>query len=233
MSAAAVGATMLYRSTIGRKIIAALTGLIWIGYVVIHMYGNLKIFLGRDYFNAYAEGLRGIGAPIFGHLHLLSIARAILVAALVLHVWSVYTLWKQARDARRKNYAVIKRVQADSASLYMRWGGTFILLFVIYHLAHFTWGIPVIHPNFTRSDSYNNLVIGFQSVPVVIFYLLAMVALGFHLYHGAWSLFQTLGINNRRATHLIRGFAIILSILVPVGFAIVPLGILFGYVPPA
>src|SRR4051812_40649986 len=102
----------LHRSSIGKKIIMAVTGVIGLGYVLLHMYGNLKVFLGATYFNEYAEGLRGLGAPIFGHLHLLILARIILITAVVLHIWSAYSLAQQAQHARPAKYAVQKRVQA-------------------------------------------------------------------------------------------------------------------------
>lgn len=230
MSAAAVGAMTLYRSSIGKKIIMAVTGVIWIGYVFMHMYGNLKIFLGAAYFNEYAEGLRELGHPVFGHLHLLTIARVVLVVSIIAHVWAAVMLTRRAQAARPQKYAVKKSVQADSASLYIRWGGVMIFLFIIYHLAHLTWGTPGVHPDYVRGDPYANVIVGFQSVPTVFFYLLALVALAFHLYHGAWSMFQTLGLSNQGIRPALRGLAVVLAIAVPVGFALVPLAILFGFV---
>jgi succinate dehydrogenase / fumarate reductase cytochrome b subunit len=114
----------------------------------------------------------------------------------------------------------------------MRWGGVTILLFIIYHLLHITFGVPGVHPDFIWDDAYHNLVTGFQSyfyIPAII-YLIAMVALGFHLYHGTWSMFQTLGLNNKTYTRLIRLAALALAIIVPAGFAMVPLGVMFGVI---
>ena len=223
-------AAALYRSTIGKKALMALTGLIWIGYVVMHMYGNLKAFQGGVYFNEYAEGLRSLGGPVFGHLHLLTIARIVLVAAIVIHVWAAYSLWLLAREARPANYASRRVVQANYASVTMRYGGTVILLFVLYHLAHLTWGVSGVHSDYIRGDAYHNLVVGFSSAPVVIIYLIALVGLGLHLFHGTWSMFQTLGLNNDDWDGPLRALAWLLAIVIPVGFAAVPIGVLFGFI---
>lgn len=220
----------LPRTTIGKKAIMAVTGLIYVGFVFVHMYGNLKVFLGQAYFNEYAEGLRGFGAPLLGHLHFLYIMRVVLVAAIVLHIWAAFSLTKQARTARPTAYKVTRRQEADYAALTMRWGGIAIFFFLLYHLAHFTWGIPVIHPNFTPGDAYRNLVIGFLNPLNVVLYLVALVALSFHLYHGTWSMFQTLGLRNRDTDSAIRGLALGLSLLIPIGFAIVPISVLLRFV---
>lgn len=220
----------LPRTTIGKKAIMALTGLFYIGFVFIHMYGNLKVFLGQQYFNAYAEGLRSFGAPLLGHLHFLYIMRVLLIVSIALHIWAAVSLTRQARSARPTAYKVTRRQAADYAALTMRWGGVAIFFFLIYHLAHFTWGIPVIHPNFTPGDAYNNLVIGFLNPFNVVLYLVALTALGFHLYHGTWSMFQTLGLRNRDTDSAIRGLAWGLGLLIPLGFAIVPVGVLLRFV---
>jgi succinate dehydrogenase / fumarate reductase cytochrome b subunit len=223
-------AVAIYRTTIGKKALMALTGLIWIGYVVMHMYGNLKAFQGSEYFNEYAEGLRHLGSPIFGHLHLLTIARIVLVASIFIHIWAAWSLFVKAREARPQTYATRRVVQANYASITMRYGGVVIVLFVLYHLAHLTWGINGVHSDYVRGDAYHNLIVGFSSLPVVIAYLVALVALGFHLYHGAWSMFQTLGLNDGNWDRALRGLAWILAIVVPVGFAAVPIAIQLGFI---
>ncbi len=223
-------AVALYRSSIGKKALMALTGLIWIGYVVVHMYGNLKVFTGSEHFNEYAEGLRVIGAPIFGPLHLLTIARIGLIAAIVVHIWAAYSLFQQAREARPASYASRRVVQANYASLTMRYGGTLILLFIIFHLVHLTWGISPVHSDYIRGNAYHNLIVGFRSLPVVLIYLVALVALGLHLFHGTWSMFQTLGLNDSAWDVAFRGLAWLLAIVVPVGFAVVPIAIQLGFV---
>jgi succinate dehydrogenase / fumarate reductase cytochrome b subunit len=223
-------AAALYHSSIGKKAIMALTGLIWIGFVAFHMYGNLKVFYGQETFNDYAEGLRTIGEPIFGYLHLLTLARIVLIVALALHIWSAWSLYVQARQARPANYATRRVVQANYASLTMRWGGVLLILFVLFHLAQLTWGVPALNSEFTRSDPYSNVVNAFSFWPTVVLYLLALVALGFHLFHGTWSMFQTLGWNNRDYDRLVHGLAWAVAIIVPVGFALVPIAIQLGFV---
>jgi succinate dehydrogenase / fumarate reductase, cytochrome b subunit len=223
-------AVAIYRSSIGKKALMALTGLVWIGYVVAHMYGNLKAFQGSEHFNEYAEGLRYLGAPIFGYLHLLTVARIGLVAAILIHIWAAWSLYVMAREARPTSYASRRVVQANYASVTMRYGGVVILLFVIFHLAHLTWGISPVHPDYIRGDAYHNLIIGFSSVPVVIIYLIALAALALHLYHGTWSMFQTLGLNDSNWDGAYRALALLLAIVVPLGFAIVPLAVQFGFI---
>jgi len=218
----------LTRSTIGRKVIMAVTGLIWIGYVVMHMYGNLKVFLGPEVFNHYAEGLRVLGEPVFGRLHLLTIARIVLVGSIAAHVWAAVTLARQAQIARPQRYAVTKPQAADYAALTIRYGGIAIFFFVLYHLAHLTWGVPGVHNDYIRGDAYHNLVIGFQNPLNVILYLVALTALGFHLYHGTWSMCQTLGLVTHDSTPPIRALAWLLAIVVPVGFALVPISVMLG-----
>lgn len=223
-------AVAIYRSSIGKKALMAVTGLIWIGYVIMHMYGNLKVFQGSEHFNEYAEGLRFLGAPIFGHLHLLMIARIVLVAAILVHIWAAYSLFAMAREARPVSYASRRVVQANYASVTMRYGGVVILLFIIYHLAHLTWGLNPVHSDYIRGDAYHNLVYGFQSLPVVIIYLVALVALALHLFHGTWSMFQTLGLNDHNWDGAFRALAWLLAIVVPLGFAVVPLAVQFGMI---
>jgi len=217
----------LTRSSIGKKVIMAVTGAIWIGFLFFHMYGNLKVFQGAEYFNHYADSLRSLGAPVFSYLHLLTLLRIVVTGAVGLHVWAALSLYNAARLARPQNYEMKRTVQANYAAITMRYGGVVIFLFILYHLAHFTWGWL---GNFTRGDAYGNLVVGFQNPLNVIFYLVAVTALGFHLFHGTWSMFQTLGFNNRKYDSTLRGLAWALGILIPVGFAVVPLAVLFGFV---
>jgi succinate dehydrogenase / fumarate reductase cytochrome b subunit len=121
-------------------------------------------------------------------------------------------------------------VQANYAALSIRYGAVVILLFVLFHLAHLTWGISPVHPDYIRGDAYHNLIVGFRSLPVVIIYLVALVALALHLYHGTWSMFQTLGLNDADWDGALRALAWVLAIVVPVGFAVVPLAIQFGMI---
>ena len=215
-------------STIAKKVIMALTGLVWIGFVFFHMYGNLKVFNGAEYFNHYAEALRSLGAPVFSHLHLLTLLRIVVVISLILHVWAAYSLTRQAQKARSTKYEVKRTVAANYASITMRYGGTVILLFILFHLADLTWGVEALSPDFDRLDPYMNVISSFQNPLVVLFYLLALTALGFHLYHGTWSMLQTLGILSQKYDKVVRICGLLLALVITLGFAIVPLAVLFG-----
>jgi succinate dehydrogenase / fumarate reductase cytochrome b subunit len=194
------------------------------------MYGNLKAFNGAEYFNDYAEGLRELGAPIFGYAHLLWIARIVLIVAVILHAWAAWSLYREAEEARSTKYVKHVKLQANVAALNMRLGGVVLVLFIILHLMHFTWGTPRVHPDFIPGDVYHNLVVGFQSYPATILYLVALLALGLHLYHGTWSMFQTLGLNHHTYTQPLRALSLILAIVVAGGFAVVPLAVMLGII---
>ncbi len=224
------GLVSLYRASIGKKAVMAVTGFLLIGFVLMHMYGNLKAFQGAEYFNHYAEGLREIGAPIFGHTHLLWVMRLGLIAAFVLHIASAIALSRQSAAARPVGYASHKKLKSNLANLTIRWGGLTIALFVIYHLMHFTFGVKGVHPDFIHGDAYHNLVVGFQVTPVTFVYMLAVLALGMHLYHGTWSMIQTLGWNRVRYEQQIKIAAAGLAVLITVGFLSVPIGVLAGII---
>jgi succinate dehydrogenase / fumarate reductase cytochrome b subunit len=208
----------------------ALTGLVGIGFVLFHMYGNLKAFQGADYFNEYSHALRELGHPVFGDLHLLWLFRIVLLASVVLHVWAALSLYLQNVKARPEKYAVRKRVQADYASVTMKYGGVAIFLFLLFHLAQLTWGVRAVHSDFVLGDPYHNVVAAFQSVPVTLLYLVALVALGFHLYHGTWSLLQTLGWLDQRWDRPIRALGLVLALVIPIGFSLVPISVQIGLI---
>ncbi|MBZ0111210.1 MAG: succinate dehydrogenase cytochrome b subunit, partial [Thermoanaerobaculia bacterium] len=184
-----------YRSSIGRKMAMAVSGLALFGFVLMHMVGNLKVYLGAEAFNHYAEGLRTMGAPIFGHGQLLWIARIGLLLAVVVHIHAAVMTSRISHAARPTSYKRRRSVQQTYAERTMRWGGIIILLFILYHLAHFTFGPSWAHPDFIKGDPYHNFVVGFSVWWVSAFYIVAQLCLGMHLYHGLWSLFQSLGIS--------------------------------------
>jgi succinate dehydrogenase / fumarate reductase cytochrome b subunit len=215
------------RTTVGKKVLVAITGILFIGFVTAHMIGNLKIFLGSEPINAYGEWLRDMGEPAFPRSFLLWLLRIVLIIGLILHVGLTIHLARRSRAARQSRYVHPRVVDANYASRTMRWGGLVILLFLIFHLMDFTWGV---HPDFVRGDVYHNVVNGFRRVPVTIVYLLAMVALGMHLYHGTWSTFQTLGINRKRWDAGIRALALGLALVIPIGYSLVPLAVMFRFV---
>ncbi len=221
-------ALALYRSTIGKKVAMALTGLILVGFVVAHMLGNLKIFTGAEHLNVYGEFLRTVGEPLFPYSTLLWIARIVLLVSVVVHIVAATQLTMLDRASRPQRYVFHKKQQATYASLTMRWGGVIILLFVIYHILHFTTGTA--HQNFIEGDVYHNVVSGFQVWYVSAVYIAAMVALGFHLYHGVWSMFQTLGLNSSKWNGLLRGLSVLTALIVAGGNILIPVAVLAGLV---
>ena len=239
MTATALPATRarrlgLWSTTIGKKLLVAITGLGWIGFVFAHMIGNLKYFLGpeghgdnRPAANVYGEWLRDLGTPAFPRTVLLWILRFGLIIAFVAHVVLVAYLAKRNHDSRPSRYAKTAHVQANPASLMMKWGGVTILAFLIFHLAQFTWGVS--HTiAYKRGDVYANVHNAFYHRPLFgIIYLIAMVALAGHIYHGFWSTMQTLGFNRRRWDGLFRRTATALAAVIVGGNVIIILGATF------
>lgn len=239
------GVLTLYRTSVGKKVIMAVTGFILVGFVVFHMYGNLKMYQGPEVFNAYAAGLRELGYPVFGHEHLLWVARVILLASVVLHIWSATMLTMQSQKntfangvSGMKRYGEKKR-QTGYAAYTMRFGGIVIFLFIIYHLLHLTFGVvgygpgEFKHPHGGEYEVYSNVVNGFQNPLISGFYIFTMIFLGFHLYHGVWSMFQTLGLNNAMYTRLLRGLAVLVALAVVIGNISFPIAVMAGIVGPA
>jgi len=226
-----VGISHFPNTTIGKKVIMALTGLIWIGFVAGHMFGNLKIFLGEEHFNHYAHGLRTLGEPLLAYGQALWIARIVVIVALVAHIWSAISLTLLNKQARSSGYVQHRKLNANAAQMTMIFGGIALVLFILFHLMHFTLG-AVVHPSFNPDNPYYNVVVGFQSYGyiLVVVYLLALIALALHLYHGMWSVFQTLGLNNKTYTDALRILAWLVAIFIPLGFALVPLSVVFGIV---
>jgi succinate dehydrogenase / fumarate reductase, cytochrome b subunit len=218
----------IYRTSIGKKVIMAASGLVLLLYVIGHMIGNLKAFLSAKELNAYAEFLRRMGEPIFPHTVLLWIIRVAVAAAFVLHVYFAIDLSLRSSRARKVRYAHADRVQSNPAPVTMRWGGLAIALFVVFHLAHFTWGW--IHPSYRyqRGAVYQNVVGSFNVWWLVVIYVAALAALCLHLYHGTWSMFQTFGVNSRRWDAIIRRTAGTVAIVVFLGFIAVPIGVFVG-----
>jgi len=195
-----------YRSAVGKKWVMAVTGIMLLGFVLLHMLGNLKIYLGKDEFNAYGEGLRDFGEPFFPYTYALWILRIGLVAAFVLHIHAAYSLTMMNRRARPEGYKSPRNyVAANYAARTMRWSGIIVGLYLLFHLSDLTWGFA--NPDFVRGHPYENEVASFQRVPVAILYIIANLALGLHIYHGAWSMFQSIGLNNPRINRARKLFA--------------------------
>ena len=229
-----VSTLSLYRSTIGKKVVMALTGIILVGFVIAHMLGNLKIFLGADAINVYAGFLRDVGEPLLPRETLLWIARLVLLGSVVLHITAATQLTLLDRASRPQRYAV-KKITTSYAARTMRWGGVIIVLFIIYHILHLTLGKVGYAPGQYMPEDpnngfqvYSNVVNGFKVWPVSLFYILAMLALGFHLYHGVWSMFQTLGLNNGRWNGTVRGLALVIALAVVIGNISIPVAVLTG-----
>lgn len=218
----------LYRSAVFKKYVMAITGVMLFGFVLTHMAGNLKVYAGAEAFNDYAEGLREIGKPIFGTGQFLWLARIGLLAAAVLHIWSAVSLTRLNRRARPSRYVMERHQASTYASRTMIWGGLIVLLFIVYHLLHLTFG--TVHADFIPGDVYHNFVIGFQNPLVSSFYVLANLALGFHLYHGLWSLFQSLGWNGARFNDVRKTFAVGFALLVSAANISFPIAVLTGAV---
>jgi succinate dehydrogenase / fumarate reductase cytochrome b subunit len=215
-----------YRSALGKKAVMALTGLVFWGFVLGHMAGNLKLFLGAEAINHYAEWLREMGQPLLPRGGLLWIVRAVLVASLALHVHAALALTLINRRARPQDYSRHDMQQASLAARTMRWSGVALLLFVVYHLMHFTVGN--VHPDFVPGDVHHNLAVAFSSGLIAAIYIVAMVLLGMHLVHGLWSLFQSLGWNHPRYNPWRRVFAVVFALVIALGFIAVPASIALG-----
>ncbi len=229
MSATAVnlpgGSLRFWQTTVGKKAVMAITGVILFGFVVGHLLGNLQIFLPPEHINHYAATLRSLPALLWG-------ARITLLISVGLHIWSSWQLWLLQREARPIGYVKKTNLNSTYASRTMMWSGPIILAFVIFHLLHLTFG--TIHPGgpFDEHNVYNNVVTGFQVWPVSLFYIIAMIMLCYHLYHGLWSMFQTLGFSHPVYTPWLRALAKIVAILIAVGNISIPVAVLAGFIKP-
>lgn len=211
------------RTSVGKKFLVAATGIIGVGFVFAHMVGNLHAFEGPRQLNEYAEGLRKLGEPLLPRSSLLWLMRSVLLVAVITHIVLTVQLARASRRARPVRYEHPGVVQASYASRTMRWGGAALLAFIVFHLMDLSWGV---HPDFIRGDVYHNAVNGFRRWPVTGVYLVALGALGMHLYHGTWSVCQTLGVNRVRWDRAIRRGALTLALVISVGYAALPIGVL-------
>lgn len=212
---------LLWRSTVGKKAIMAATGLVLGLYVFFHLLGNLQVFAGPAQIDAYARLLH-VSPPF------LWTVRIVLLAAFLAHVVAGVQLWHRARIARPVAYADYRPGASSTASRTMIWSGILLLAFVIFHVLDLTVG--VIHPAYEEGAVYHNLLVRFGQVSGVVAYLIAMIALGFHLWHGVYSMFQSLGLSNRRLTPQVQRFAAGLATILALGFSSIPLAVLVGVV---
>lgn len=229
-SSPATGRRRVYRnrlqrmlnSSIGLKITMALTGVILSGFVLVHMLGNLQVYQGPEALDAYGKLLRKEPA-------LLWTFRLVLLSAVGLHIWAFLALTRKNLQARPQAYQARKYKESSLASRSMIITGPLILAFIIYHILHLTTG--TVHPDFQEGAVYHNLIAGLKGLGGIVgwIYIVAMIMLAFHLWHGVWSMFQTLGAPEDRYRSLGRRFATIFTILVTLGFASVPLAVLTGF----
>lgn len=219
-------AITFYGTTIGKKVVMAVSGLIVIGWLVAHMLGNVTIFAGPEAVNKYAGLLRNNPPILWGQ-------RLVVLLALGSHIHAAFSLWARNNDARPKGYVQRKDLATNYAALTMRYGGLVIVSFMIYHLLHLTVGqTSHLGYEFNPEDVYNNVVLGFSHPLVAGFYILAQMALGMHLYHGAWSLTQTLGADHPKYNGLRQAAAAIVTLVIVLGFVSIPISVQTGILEP-
>lgn len=228
--------TDLYRSAVGKKWAMALTGIALMGFVFVHMVGNLKMYTGAEEFNSYAEFLRKLAYPLLPETAALWIFRIGLIVAFGVHMHAAYSLTVLNRKARPVGYKSPRDyIAVNWANRSMRWTGVIVLLFLIWHLIDLTWGTsPIASSEFVYGQVYENVVFSLERWPVALIYIVANVALGVHLYHGSWSIFQTVGTMspnfNPRHNPLRRGFALGFAVIVAGANISFPIAVLTGVV---
>lgn len=207
-----------YKSTIGMKVAMALTGLILVGFVIVHMLGNLQVFLGEEALNAYAAALHSKPALVWA-------ARLVLLGSVLLHMYSAVILTLRSRAARPVRYVKVEPQAATYASRTLVYGGAIIVLFLVFHLMHLTVGNA--HPAFVPGNAYQNVVVGFSELPVVVVYVIANLVLGLHLFHGVYALTRSLGLTNPKYSRLARAIATGIAVMVAGANVIMPIATYF------
>ena len=216
----------LFDTTIGKKAVMAVTGLVLLGFLIGHMLGNLQVFLSANALDGYAHKLQTLGPLLWG-------VRGILLFSFILHGWMVVDLYARSNAARPIAYRVQKTVATTYAAKIMWLSGIVILLFVVFHIAHFTFPGLSMSANYAHDAHgkvYQNVVNGFRVPWVSGIYLLAQILLGLHIFHGAWSVLQTLGLSHPRYFNRLRRFAKAISVVIVVGNCSIPLAVLAGLV---
>jgi succinate dehydrogenase / fumarate reductase, cytochrome b subunit len=215
-------------SSVFKKVVMAVSGIIMILYLIAHMIGNLHAFQGAQAYNDYATWLRTFGEPALPKRTILTAIEVVLTVSVLAHMWAAFSLWAQAKRARPQGYVTKKAVAQSYASRTMRWGGVIVLAFIVYHLLDMTTGTVNLADD--TSEPFDRLVASFTNPFVTAFYVIALVLLGMHLRHGIWSATQTLGQSNKRRERTVNAFAIGFSTLLIAGFLVVPLAIAIGAV---
>lgn len=219
----------IYQTAIGKKYAMALTGIGLLGFVVIHMIGNLHLYEGPHQVNEYGEALRDLGGHLAPRTFLLWVLRLGLIAMFVIHIHAAFSLNRMNGKANRSYAGSRDYAAASFASRTMQWTGPIVLLYVLFHLADLTWGWWL-GDTYVRGDVYHNVSESLSSLPVAIIYIVANVALAIHIFHGAWSMFQTLGINNPKYNALRRGFAQGIAALILIGNLSFPIAVQTGLI---
>jgi succinate dehydrogenase / fumarate reductase cytochrome b subunit len=212
-----------YGSMVGKKVVMGVTGLIGIGFVILHSLGNLLVFRGPAAINSYSHFLKSTG-------ELLWALRIVLVVAVILHVIAAVQLTRQSRAARPIAYTKQERQVATVASGTMRWGGALLLVFIVLHILHFTTGTIRPAGVFSPDDVYANMVTSFRIWWVALFYVVAMLGLGLHLFHGAWSSVRSIGVSPPSPQPLHHRISLAIALLVWAAFTAVPLAVVAGIV---
>jgi succinate dehydrogenase / fumarate reductase cytochrome b subunit len=215
----------LYEVYIGKKLVMVVTGVILVMYIFGHLAGNLQIYLGPERLNGYAEFLHS-------HTALLWTARVVMLAAVLLHIWSSFLLWLEKRRARPIGYVKKDNVPSSYASRTMMWSGPILAAFVLFHILHLTTGslgLGFEAPTHEQFFAYQNVVAGFQHPAVALAYIVAIVLLSMHLYHGLWSMFQSIGISHPRYTPILKRAAHTLAVLVAAGYISIPLYVMIRF----
>jgi succinate dehydrogenase / fumarate reductase cytochrome b subunit len=215
-------------STIGKKVVMALTGLMFIAFLLVHMAGNLKVFFGPDDFNHYASWLRTIGEPVLHSSWYLWIQRTALIVGLVLHITAAVQLSKRDKRARPVRYVHSQRPRATFATRTMRWGGVILALFIVWHILDLTLGVT--NQDYRVDQPYHNITADFQVWWVNVIYIVALLMLGLHINHGFWSAAQTLGITSPARDKMLKTVGSILAVVITGGFIMVPVGVMTGLV---
>ena len=220
-----------WRTMIGKKVAMAVTGAVFVLFVLGHVFGNLKIFAGPEEINAYARFLREVGWPELGHGQLLWVMRIVLFACVAIHIAAAVQLTRMSRAARPIGYAVKRDVETTWAARTMRWGGALLAIFLVFHLLHLTGGVVGFREGeFRHLMVYQNVVAAFSIWPVAVLYIVAMAVLCLHLGHGIWSLLQTLGWSTVRNAAGLKLFSRVVAVLVFLGFISVPVAVMTGWV---
>jgi succinate dehydrogenase / fumarate reductase, cytochrome b subunit len=218
------GLKLFWQSTIGKKVVMAVTGIIGILFVIGHMTGNLLMFSGQEAMHRYALLLRT-------SMPLLWAIRIGLIVAVLLHIVAAYQLTMLSRAARPAGYVKRNPQVTTLAARTIKWGGVLLLVFIVYHILHMTLG--TVHPRFAHLDPYNNVSVGLRNPWVATFYLVAMAALALHLYHGGWAVVRTLGVARPSVHPLRRKLSLAIALIVAAGFALIPIAALAGLFPEA